>query len=231
MEEKIIIEGQGMLDIERTTYPENTFIFTTEGPDDRDTALLLKTVANSLAKDIKDKLGADPWDLVFYQENNDWAFASEFEGENRDKINAAKSSGYDNFAIFHLFLSRRYPGTFDARAAKLAYDIRDQSERLEEFLKNHCVSPTDEVGTTQKFMTDCFSMGFHLGRLQMDIRCGSKLKNILKSQKAAREKGAITVKNIAEVNRQKCAALVELALQEEYWNFVEVQLNGKNFRC
>ena len=86
MEEKIIIEGQGMLDIERTTYPENTFIFTTEGPDDRDTALLLKTVATSLAKDIKDKLGADPWDLVFYQENNDWAFASEFEGKYHDKM-------------------------------------------------------------------------------------------------------------------------------------------------
>tara|TARA_B100000767_G_scaffold166056_1_gene155553 strand:- start:30 stop:587 length:558 start_codon:yes stop_codon:yes gene_type:complete len=185
MEEKIIIEGQGMLDIERTTYPENTFIFTTEGPDDRDTALLLKTVATSLAKDIKDKLGADPWDLVFYQENNDWAFASEFEGKYHDKINAAKLSGYDNIAIFHLFLSRRYPGTFDARAAKLAYDIRGQSERLEEFLKKHGVSPTDEVGTTQKFMTDCFSMGFHLGRLQMDIRYGSKLKDILKSQKAA----------------------------------------------
>jgi hypothetical protein len=172
MEEKIIIEGEGMLNTEQTIYPENSFTWETEDPDDRDTVLKLKTVATLLAKSIKDRFGAEPWDMVFYQENGDWTLASNFNGDTTRKVESAKSSGYDNIAIFHLFLSRRYPGTFDAKAAKLAYDIRGQSERLEEFLKKHGVSPTDEVGTTQKFMTDCFSMGFHLGRLEMDIRYG-----------------------------------------------------------
>lgn len=222
-----IIEGEGMLNTEQTIYPENSFTWETEGPDDRDTVLKLKTVATLLAQSIKDRFGAEPWDMVFYQENGDWTLASNFDGDTTRKVKSAKLRGYDNIAIFHLFLRRFYPGSFNARIAKLANDIRGQSERLEEFLKKHGVSPTDEVGTTQKFMTDCFYMGVHFGKLEMDIIYGSKLKNILKSQKAAREKGAITVKNIAESNRQECTALVELALQTEYWRFVEASNKQK----
>ena len=48
MVEKIIIEGEGMLNTERTIYPENSFTGETEDHDDRDTVLKLKTVATLL---------------------------------------------------------------------------------------------------------------------------------------------------------------------------------------